>query len=64
MEIQFFGFIYEVIDSVSGQLARMNSEALVASMRLLRFVHHSAEVLQHLKCMRTALKDLLLHNLD
>ena len=23
MEIQFFGFIYEVIDSVSGQLARM-----------------------------------------
>ena len=23
MEIQFFGFLYEVIDSVSGQLARM-----------------------------------------
>ena len=23
MEIQFFGFVFEVIDSVSGQLARM-----------------------------------------
>ena len=23
MEIQFFGFVYEVLDSVSGQMARM-----------------------------------------
>ena len=50
-EIQFFGFVFEVMDSISGQLARMRYRTGgTYIMHLLQFVHHLVAEFIHLKC--------------
>ena len=54
-EIQFFGFVFEVMDSIAGQMARMRYRTGgTLYMLQLQFVHHLVVVYIHLKCMQIA----------
>lgn len=52
-EIQFFGFVYEVMDSIAGQMARYHFRTGGNLICQLLSAHHSVVVLLHQKCTRT-----------
>lgn len=55
-EIQFFGFVYEVMDSISGQLARMRFRSGGKYHAPVTIRSPLVVVFIHLKCMQTVLK--------
>lgn len=51
-EIQFFGFVFEVMDSVAGQMARMRYRTGGTRTAQLQFAHLLVVEFIHQKCMR------------
>ena len=49
-EIQFFGFVYEVMDSISGQMPDGDSVQVALEILQLRFVHLLVGEFSRLKC--------------
>ena len=58
MEIQFFGFVFEVMDSIAGQMARNRFRFGGTKRKRLWSVHLMVVARRHRRCMRITWKAL------